>query len=217
MKSFFKRTIGLILGCVLILGLTSCMGPYAVSQSEAEQLLQTKELDLTTIFTEDGGFSYPGYKWGQSFADFQKAAGYPVTDLESYLSDGGSLFRADKLKIRLLGRLNDEGQVGVTEDDHVIFVSMAFSDGNNIKPTEQELYDQYLAKIIALYGEPTRVTDTEELVGSVKHDIHTVFWDYRNKDSYDTTLQFATSTIRGATKPSTVMLGFSVKEPKTNE
>ncbi|MBQ6550492.1 MAG: hypothetical protein IJL78_03700 [Lachnospiraceae bacterium] len=200
-----------ILLCVLLAGaflLTSaCRSRLAEGLENYEKSLP-KEFDLEAAYSEAQGYHYPGTEWGDTVGSLQKSIGVTVSKIAGYGENNVIVYEADSLRTQLLGRNSDGSNIGCV-GDVIYMMSFVFESESAYTSVigQEELRDQYVAKMTEAYGEPTEHKETQNEVSEVTYYYETWYWDAQTPDGKDTQIQFATASAVPGGEPSYLTLG----------
>ncbi len=214
----------MLFAAVIALGVLSGAGCRSMIEmrlmNEAERSVP-KPLTLSELYTEQGGYCFPGFTWGQNFSDFQRLTDFAVTDLEGYTENGETVYTAGDLHRTIFGRENDSGNVGILDDEIVDFVSIGFQtpetpDENTLSIAE--LSSKMQEELVRLFREPDETVTHSDTVNNVVYTMRTSFWR-KEVNGRVTELQWGTATAAGMEDPSFASLGvaFSFPEGETNQ
>lgn len=194
-------------------GCKSTIGPAI---EEAKKQAEVRELNLDEMFSEANGFHFPGYNWGDEFAQFQKAADYPITGIAGY-SEDGTYYDCAKWHVKLGELENDGATVATDEEERVQLVMFEFAD--SARPVTTEIFKSFAEEIGRHFDVQPELKERNEATDEGSYRYVTYYWRYTLPDGKETSLQWAAAYVQGVTNPmaATFSLSYIAPEEKRNE
>lgn len=171
---------------------------------EKDARAKATPLEISSLYSAEEGYHYPGFAWGGTFKDFQEATNYAITDMEEGMTDTDTVFPAGDLHHTILGRANDSANVGCRDEDVISFVSMMF------ERDEVRAFQEFSANVeqalLDEFGTPTEETTRSETISGTTYQYKTLYWR-KTIGTRTTELQWGTATIPGSALPAYAALG----------
>ncbi|GEM_PF-2957140 len=209
-----KRTKQTIAVCALVLAcamaLTGCKSTLAEAIALEKARSIVNELDLDAIFSEEEGFHYPGVAWNANVEAVQAATNSAITKLYGYGTNGSTIYTAEYLRSKLLGRKNDDATVSFTESDGCYMFAFVFSNDEVTSDvlSQSDLFEQYYAKLCEKFGEPDdKIETTPDEESDTVTDTTTYLWEYETPDGTVTQLQWGEAFLDYTEEPDYITLG----------
>ena len=205
-----KKAIALILSAVLagaLFASQGCRSMIELRKIEEAQAAIPVEIDFRAFYSDEDGYHFPNLKWGGSFSDFQRAADYPVKQIEGYTDNGETVYDAAYLRYIILGRANDEANVACKDKDVVSFVSFGFKPSAEEETASlSEYFETVVSSFTEAFGEPDEHLKHNEDVDGNPFAYDSVFYR-KTVGEKVTELQVSTVTPAGSAEPSIMSIG----------
>ena len=203
-KTQFRRVfVCLIAGLLVIFG-TGCRSMIELAKMEQAARLEPKPMELSSFYSEEEGFHYPGFNWGDGFSEFQRVTDFSVTDMEGY-TELETVYTASELRLLILERVNDEASIGCRDKDEVAFVSINFSKDSD-PDTFPAFCEQIEKKLTELFGASAETIAHNEEVDGKLYNFRTEVWQ-KTVGGKITEFQFGTATLPGSATPNFLSIG----------
>ena len=199
----------------MALSFAGCKSMIKEAADEASRRAEAQPIALKDMYSEAGGYHFPGYQWGDSFAEFQKVANYPISNIAGYGEDC-TYYDAEGWHILLGDYVNDSATVGMDDSEYIRMISFEFAGGNgSISATG---FDGFAAVIEANLGTATEVTEKDgEDQNGTKFTYKTYFWRATLENGLETSLQWGSATIKGTRTPFAVTFSLGCRVPEKKE
>lgn len=217
MKAKIVLTILSLLLSVLP-ALSGCRSAIGAANASKEQAAAVVEYALSAFYSEEDGYHFPGFRWGEGFGAFQRAAGYPISNIAGYAEDG-TMYDAENWHVRFGEQVSKQATVGVDNGDRVCLVLFEMErDSEAEKPISKAYFEAFAAELTALFGEAEISRGTEES-GTIPLNTVTYKWERALPTGEITTLQWASATEESITEPKLIsfVVGYYTKEEESSE
>ena len=198
-----KRIVLTLLTLMLLFGTAGCLGASASKRKDL------KELDLSTLFSEEEGYHFENIRWWMTEEEIQEATDKALSSVGGYGADGIAVYNADGLGIRILDRVCDGATAAFDDNGLCYMVSFIFQDSKYATSpvTLKDLSSQYYGKITEAFGEPDEVLSDSGVTGNATYQYKEYYWRYTTPDGKVTELQWAKSYVVDENDPALITLG----------
>lgn len=206
-----KMKMAIVVMLALSMLLTGCKSMIGAAIEESIRRSEAREISIKDMFSEKDGFHFPGYSWGDEFGAFQQAADFPISEIAGY-SEDGTFYDAADWHVNLDGMINDGATVATDMIECVQMVMFEYSGSKTpISKAEFQAFADNIGKYFTI--QPT-VKERDEETDTVTYHYVTYYWTYTLPDGKETSLQWASATVKGTTNPSAVTFSLSYLAPE---
>lgn len=211
MVLMMKKTSLIFLSLLLVLSLlgsSACRSRLQEGIERDRKRYIVNEFSLEDAYSKEEGYHFPNVPWGSQISDIQEKLGVMITKVNGYGTNNIISYDAEQLRVKLLGRTSDGASI-VCVGDVMYMISVVFeSNGDEVSVIGQnDLKEQYVAKMTEVYGEPSNHESTEKEIREQKMYYETWYWDAKTADGKDTQIQFGTSSAIPGGEPAYISLG----------
>lgn len=211
-----RKAVAGIVSIMLALSMllsTGCKSPIQRAAEEQEERRKPKLIDYQQCYSEEKGYHYPGFYWGDSFGAFQKAADYPISELSGYSADNGTLYDAKDWRFQFGDFSNDSASVAADDEQRIRMIIFGI-ENNEISKEYFESYKDVLAGAFSV--EPVKEERDEETEAGTFH-YETYYFRKTLADKKETSIQWAMATKKGFEAPSIITFAFGCIFPEEEE
>ena len=191
-----------------MLGASACRSRLQEGIERDKKRYIVNEFSLEDAYSKEDGYHFPNVPWGTQISEIQERLGVTISKVNGYGLNNIVSYDAEQLRVKLLGRTSD-GATIVCVGDIMYMISVVFeSNGDEVSVLGQaDLKEQYVEKMIEVYGEPSNHDTAEREVQEQKMYYETWYWDATTPDGKDTQIQFGTSSAIPGGEPAYISLG----------